>query len=518
MRSSVSGIQIPTTARLNIDGEFTLDAAAGTSGHMLVSQGAGNTPAWSNTLTSPTIDIINAASSSSTTAELFGNVTTGTVGIADGLTTGTLNIGNGTTTTTGRTVNINTNASGSITVTTNIGSSTLGGTINLVSGLGYINLVGEGTIKTQNKTGSNSTALTLKSGDITTSGTSGNVVVDVGSGVTSNGTISIGTTAASGLTIGRSGVTTTVNGTFVSADARLNNPLLTRIDSTNEGGQINLARASDNSAYWYIDSFGSTSTPSLRFVENLTPQLTIATGGVATFAGAVKLRSGSTAADSAPLYFGNSSPSVLTTPVQGAKEFDNVAFYATPNATTGRAVDIASYYYVSDGSYAVDHSVTATAKSIFGSAATGLTLIAGTTYEFELNVYVSVSVVGTSAPAWSHSFLLTTVSGSPTTTIYQEISTSSNTTSQATSSTVSRLRNTNNATVQVLAATTTGSRHAIYNSKGIIRVTGTGSVEISPAATASATSADYSFGALAGSYIKITPIGNGTVAGVGAWA
>jgi hypothetical protein len=208
----------------------------------------------------------------------------------------------------------------------------------------------------------------------------------------------------------------------------------------------------------------------------------------------------------------------LPSAAAGAREYNGTAFYSTPNATTGRAVDVASYYYVSDGTYSVDHSVSATAKSIFGGASTGLTLIAGTTYEVELNVYTSVTVVGVASPTWSHSFLLTTVSGTPTTTIYQEISTSSNTTSFATASTVSRLRNINNATVSVLASVASGSRYSIYTVKGIIRVTGTGSVEISPAATASATSADYSFLAAAGSYIKITPIGNGTVTGVGAWA
>jgi hypothetical protein len=46
MRSHISGIQIPTAARLNIDGEFTLDSLAGTSGQVLTSAGAGNTPTW----------------------------------------------------------------------------------------------------------------------------------------------------------------------------------------------------------------------------------------------------------------------------------------------------------------------------------------------------------------------------------------------------------------------------------------------------------------------------------------
>ena len=42
-----------------------------------------------------------------------------------------------------------------------------------------------------------------------------------------------------------------------------------RVDSTNEGGQIDLCRASDNFNAWGIDVFGNTTTPSLRFVDNV---------------------------------------------------------------------------------------------------------------------------------------------------------------------------------------------------------------------------------------------------------
>lgn len=238
-----------------------------------------------------------------------------------------------------------------------------------------------------------------------------------------------------------------------------------------------------------------------------------------TAGGALTLRSGTATANTAPLYFGASSPVVLTTPVTGAVEYDGLAFYKTITATTGRAVDVASYYYVSDGSYGVDHSASATAKPIFGSATTGIVLVAGTTYEVEMSVAVSITTVGTASPGWSHSFL--TLAGTATPTYYQEISISTNTTSQATSSTVSRRRVINNATVEVLAAATGGTqRHSIYTVKGMIRVTGTAgtTVEIAPASTASATSADYSFVALNGSYIKLTPVGNGTVTNVGnAW-
>jgi hypothetical protein len=40
-----------------------------------------------------------------------------------------------------------------------------------------------------------------------------------------------------------------------------------RVNSSEEGGQISFGRASDNATAWYIDAFGSTSTPALRFVN-----------------------------------------------------------------------------------------------------------------------------------------------------------------------------------------------------------------------------------------------------------
>jgi len=40
-----------------------------------------------------------------------------------------------------------------------------------------------------------------------------------------------------------------------------------RVDSSNEGGQVSFARASDNNTSWYIDAYGSSTSPSLRFVD-----------------------------------------------------------------------------------------------------------------------------------------------------------------------------------------------------------------------------------------------------------
>lgn len=41
-----------------------------------------------------------------------------------------------------------------------------------------------------------------------------------------------------------------------------------RVDSSNEGGQIDLCRSTDNTSVWAIDVYGNTSTPTLRFLDN----------------------------------------------------------------------------------------------------------------------------------------------------------------------------------------------------------------------------------------------------------
>jgi hypothetical protein len=40
-----------------------------------------------------------------------------------------------------------------------------------------------------------------------------------------------------------------------------------RVDASQEGGQVSFGRATDNATGWYIDVYGNTSTPSLRFVD-----------------------------------------------------------------------------------------------------------------------------------------------------------------------------------------------------------------------------------------------------------
>jgi hypothetical protein len=40
-----------------------------------------------------------------------------------------------------------------------------------------------------------------------------------------------------------------------------------RVDSSNEGGQVSFGRSTDNATAWYIDAYGNTASPQLRFVN-----------------------------------------------------------------------------------------------------------------------------------------------------------------------------------------------------------------------------------------------------------
>lgn len=74
----------------------------------------------------------------------------------------------------------------------------------------------------------------------------------------------------------------------LAAKAPINNPVFTgltgvtisRVDSTQEGGELILNRSSDNTAAWHIDAFGSGTQPALRFFDaSSTVRLSIDSSG-----------------------------------------------------------------------------------------------------------------------------------------------------------------------------------------------------------------------------------------------
>lgn len=98
------------------------------------------------------------------------------------------------------------------------------------------------------------------------------------------------------------------------------NPLLTSISTVggggSEGGQVNFARVTDGAQYWSIDSYGSTTTPSLRFIADTSARLEITSAGVLNVNG----QSGSVG--QVLTSQGSGTAPTWTTPSSGATGFD----------------------------------------------------------------------------------------------------------------------------------------------------------------------------------------------------
>jgi hypothetical protein len=356
-------------------------------------------------------------------------------------------------------------------------------------------------------------AVTISGGTGGTNGGGGDVNIRGGiGGGNGNGSVNIGTTSATAaVTIGNSG--TTVN---------IQNPLLTSVSVVGgggaEGGQINFARVTDGNQYWAIDSFGTSGTPSLRFIESATTQLTLATGGIATFAGAVKLRGGSNAADTAPLYFG-SSTSLLSSTAPGAMEFNNKALYFTPDVTPGRALVATPFYKIiaTDNSTLINVSPgVPTTYSVFGT--NGIALDTGVAYEVEMVLLLS-------ATAATNSSTLIITPGSPTgaavpsaSQLYYNYSASTTVmTNAAATSAVLRTGTTTFPALNTVTIATGTTQYVKAYMKGIVNIATGGNFTIrmafTPTSPGTVTGTIY-----AGSYLKITPLGSEGVTDVGTWA
>jgi hypothetical protein len=202
----------------------------------------------------------------------------------------------------------------------------------------------------------------------------------------------------------------------------------------------------------------------------------------------------------------------LTTPVTGVKEYDGTVFYSTANTNPGRALETQSYYYVSNSDFYIDYSGSGASQSMFGGPTTGLTVAAGTTYEFELDAAVQHQYQGFTGITGTFAMQNT---GGATVAVTSFVDYGSNTTGFTTATTMSTVRTTGNVTF--MAAISSGSRYGIIRVRGILRVTGSGTTKVYPGLAASATN-DNTWLVASGAVFKMTPIGNGTVTTVGAWA
>jgi hypothetical protein len=166
--------------------------------------------------------------------------------------------------------------------------------------------------------------------------------------------------------------------TIVNADGTisLSNPLLTSISTVggggSEGGQINFARVTDGAQYWFIDSFGTTSSPDLRFVENATERFRLVAGGAISLGGQTGA-SGQLLASAG----GSSSPTWRNGPVDAT----------TTTATTGFGFMGLPQNATTTGSYTL---VAADAgKHIFASATRTVTIPANGSVGFPVGTTIT---------------------------------------------------------------------------------------------------------------------------------
>jgi hypothetical protein len=204
-----------------------------------------------------------------------------------------------------------------------------------------------------------------------------------------------------------------------------------------------------------------------------------------------------------------------TTATAGLKDFDGTVFYSTTSTTPGKALDVASYYYVSDSQYVIDSTSAGVTLSLLGASSRGITVPAGTTYEYEGLFVISATFIATSQTP-TINLISTTVSGSPVLAHQTVVESGNNATGIGSASAMSAYRFTT--TGIALTALTTGSRWYTVKMRGRIAVTGTGTIEIYPSIRFSAGSVDNSWIVEPGSIFRMTPIGNGTVTSVGTWA
>ena len=204
-----------------------------------------------------------------------------------------------------------------------------------------------------------------------------------------------------------------------------------------------------------------------------------------------------------------------TTATAGLRDFDGTVFYSTTTTTPGKALDVASYYYVSSAQYDIDATTGAFVRSLLGGSNTGITVDAGTTYEYEGLFVITALFVATSQTP-TINLNSTTVTLSPVVAHQTVVESGNNATGLGSASALSAYRFTS--TGIALTALTANSRFYTVKMRGRIAVTGTGTAEIQPTIRFSQGSTDNEWTVEPGAIFRMTPIGNGTVTTVGTWA
>lgn len=108
---------------------------------------------------------------------------------------------------------------------------------------------------------------TTSGGKVTITPFNGNVGTGASISSPATNVLTLGTNNTESVRINSTGVGIGTNNPASTLDVG-GEITIRRTAAGNEGGQINFARASDNAVAWNIDAYGSTSTPSLRFIDN----------------------------------------------------------------------------------------------------------------------------------------------------------------------------------------------------------------------------------------------------------
>ena len=364
-RSFLSGI--------NLSGVLQLSSTPGTSGQVLTSQGAGNTPIWTTPGTFGYLGNTQTTASASATISLTVPSISSSTGNAISITAGTTTAANG--------------IGGAVTITggtvSNLSSITTGGSVNINGG-------------TASSSGS---------------GTGGLVNIDggIGSG-NGNGSVQIGTgTGSDSVTIGKSTGVSTINGSTITL------------------GKVPTLPSQTANTFFAAPN-GSAGTPTFRGIQ-AGDMSTISTptiygqaivyapaGNGMGWGGPYLATSGGSfsagTATVAPVKF--TSGTNLTAPAAGAKEFDGTVFYGTPavsTATTGSTVTgrgiipaIQTFYVNADSVIATATTSTATGNVLNGKS---FWLAANTVYEVEYYLHTKLVVGSGGAAASNHNLILT---------------------------------------------------------------------------------------------------------------
>lgn len=169
----------------------------------------------------------------------------------------------------------------------NAGNTTITGTLSASANVNF----DSGTFfvdGTNNRIGINNTAPTQA---LTVTGTAGLGNTTISGTQFVNGAVTFANSTSNTVIFaanGSVGIGTDAIGSGIKLDVQGGEIRAGRIDANSEGGQISLARSTDNATAWYADVYGNTSTPSFRLVDVSSAAVSLAINS----SGAVALRGG----------------------------------------------------------------------------------------------------------------------------------------------------------------------------------------------------------------------------------